>query len=111
MLSFQKIKGGRGMSDSPKWKVKIPTLGKTPTEVEAETPLEAVNVLVSGLAKRVGERVDIMARRLDRMAEVKGETGPAVMISLEEACPRLTSFEEEISEGMAEALSESLDNS
>lgn len=93
------------MKEHPTWKVKILTLGKTAVEVKAEDAVAAVNAVVTDLAKRVGERVDIMARRLDRTAEVKGETGPAMTISVTEACPALTSLEEDIAEGIAQELS------
>ncbi len=86
-----------------KWAVRISMLGKTPVEAEAETAEEAVKVIVAGLAKRVGEPPHMHARRLDRVAEVKGPNG-TVPVIIPELFPVPTLEEDEIAKGIADAI-------
>lgn len=92
--------------EKSEWRVRMPILGKAHITVEAETPEEAVHAVVLDHAKRAGEPVHIMARRLDKIAEVKGETGPARLINVVDCCPAPEKgLEEEIYEGLKAEIS------
>lgn len=95
------------MSEKLTWKVRMATLGKAPIEVEAEDATAAVNAVVTAYARRAGDTVESMARRLDKIAEVWTGKGAPMRISVLAACPPepvATSLETEVAEGIAEAL-------
>lgn len=75
------------MSELEKFQVKILGIGKAATDVQAEDHNDAVLRVVSAFAKRVGESPHMMAFRLDKMADVKGPTGPWVSINVLSCCP------------------------
>ena len=93
------------MSEKLTWKVRMPTLGKAPLEVEAEDATAAVNAIVGDYARRAGDTIDTMARRLDKTAEVWTGKGAPMKVSVLEACPPPpTTLEDDVAAGIAEVI-------
>lgn len=88
-----------------KFQVKILTIGKAATEIEAENAEDAVRQVVEDYGKRAGEPAHMMARRLDKMAEVKQGKGAPRYINIIEVClepPK--GMEAELADEIAEVL-------
>lgn len=96
------------MTQKDKFQVRIPVLGKAAQTVEAEDHSDAVWRVVEDLGRRIGEPPHITAGRLDRLANVKGPTGPAVDLVVMDCVPDtyMSVEENELAQEVADALSD-----
>lgn len=88
-----------------KYQVRILSTGKAATEVEADDAREAVGKVVTDFARRAGESAHMMARRLDKVAEVRVGKGAPMFINIIETCPEpAKGMEADLADEIAQVL-------